>query len=148
MVSKAKAIKALEDIAQTIRTAVVAKAPRSAKGSGTRKPGNLKDKLYAYNTPQRILGAKRFPTSLIKTGKFNLKFSIEVSPPGAEYGKFWNKPTVSKTVKNGKTSNVPQSIDFVQKAFRESEVRKKIKELGPIIASIVGQEVMEDLRKP
>jgi len=140
MVSKSQAIRALEDVAKTIRTAVVAKAPR--------KTGNLKDKLYTYNTPQRILGPKKLPTSIVKTGRFNLKFSIEVSPPGAEYGKFWNKPTVSKTVRNGKTPNVPQSIDFVQKAFKEGEIRKKIKELGPIIASLVGQEIMEEFRKP
>lgn len=139
MVSKAKAIKALEEVAQSIRISVVALAPR--------KTGKLKDALYKYNTPQRILGSKTLPTSLTKTGKFNLKFTIEVAPPGAEYGKWWNDPTVSKTVKKGKTPNVPRSINFATKAMKEAAVRRKIKELGPILASIVAQEIMEDFRK-
>jgi hypothetical protein len=139
MVSKAKAIKALEDVAQSLRTSVVALAPR--------KTGKLKDALYRWNTPQRILGAKKLPNTLIKTGKFNLKLSIDVSPPGAEYGKWWNDPTVSRTVKSGKTKNVPRSINFVSKAMKEAAIKRKIKELGPILASIVGQEIMEDFRK-
>lgn len=139
MVTRGQAIKALEDIAQTIRTSVVAIAPR--------KTGNLKEQLFKYNTPQRILSGKKLPTSLTKTRKFNLQFTIEVSPPGAEYGKYWNDPTISKSVKNGKTSNVPRSINFVSKAMKEAAVRRKIKELGPIIASLVGQEIMEEFRK-
>lgn len=139
MVDKAKAIKALEDVAQSIRTSVVAIAPR--------KTGNLKEQLYKWNTPQRILGAKKIPGSLIKTGKFNLKFSIDVSPQGAEYGKYWNEPTLSRTVKNGKTKNIPRSINFAQKAMKEAIVRRKIKELGPILASLVGQELIAEFRK-
>lgn len=139
MVSKAKAINALEEVAQSIRVAATALAPR--------KTGRLKDAFYRYNTPQRILSSKKLPTSLIKTGKFNLKFTIDVSPPGAEYGKFWNDPTISRTVKNGKTPNVPRSINFVSKAMKEAAIKRKIKELGPIIASIVGQEIMEEFRK-
>lgn len=139
MVSKAQAIKALEEVAQSLRTSVVALAPR--------KTGNLKEQLYKWNTPQKIISAKKLPSTLIKTGKFNLKLSIDVSPPGAEYGKWWNDPTVSKTVKSGKTKNVPRSINFVSKAMKDAAVKRKIKELGPILASIVAQEIMEDFRK-
>jgi hypothetical protein len=31
--------------------------------------------------------------------------------------------------------------------MKEAAVRRKIKELGPIIASLVGQEIMEEFRK-
>jgi hypothetical protein len=48
---------------------------------------------------------------------------------------FWNDPTVSKTVRNGKTKNVPESINFADKAIN-----------SPIIDSLI-QDYMDEIGK-
>jgi len=147
MISVAQANKALTDVASLIRTLVVAKAPRAKKPHKWKgvvvRPGNLKDMLYKANTPELLLGSKRIPGQIIKTGKFNLKFSINVAPPGAEYGQYWNYPPVG----NRKLKTKPE-YNFASKALKDAAVKKKIKELGPMLASLVAQEIMQEMKKP
>jgi hypothetical protein len=109
----------LKDIAKQIAGLAVAKAPI--------KTGNLKKKLARANTPDKVLTENK------KTKSFS--FEIDYAPPGAEYGKFWNDPTVSKTVRNGKTKNVPDSINFANKAIN-----------SPIIDSLI-QDYMDEFSK-
>jgi hypothetical protein len=146
MTDKAQATKALMDVATTIRTLVVAKAPRAQKPhkwKGTLiQPGNLKAMLYKYNTPQKMLGGKTLPSELVKTGKFNLKFTIDIAPPGAEYGIYWNYPPGG----NRKLQEKPE-YNYGQKAMKDKAVKDKIKELGPILGSMVAQELMAEFRK-
>ena len=84
------------------------------------KTGNLRRKLDTFNRPAGMISSK------VENGKIQLKFMLDVAPPGAEYGKWWNDPTVSSTVRNGKTKNVPGSINFGQQAFNDPEVKAAI----------------------
>lgn len=107
----------LKDIAKQVGGLAVAKAPK--------KTGRLKKALARANTPNNVL--KEDP----KTKSFS--FEIDYAPPGAEYGQFWNDPTVSKTVRNGKTKNVPGAINFADKAIN-----------SPIIDSLI-QDYMDEI---
>jgi hypothetical protein len=106
--------KTLAQIANRIRDLAVLKAPK--------KTGNLKRKLADYNRP----------SGMIKESKNNssrtFEFELDVSPPGAEYGKFWNDPNVSETVRRGKTPNVPKSINFAQQALNDPQIQSMIDE--------------------
>lgn len=145
MVSVAQANKALTDVATLIQSLVVQKAPIAKKPHKWKgrvvQPGNLKEMLRKGNTPELLLGSKKIPGQLVKTGKFNLKFSINVAPPGAEYGEFWNYPPTG----NRKLKTRPE-YNFASKAIKDAAVRRKIKELGPILASLVAQEIMQELK--
>jgi hypothetical protein len=119
----------LAQISSKIKTLAVAKAPK--------KTGNLKRKLDTYNRPAGMIKEGKSPK-----GK-TIEFSLDVSPPGAEYGKYWNDPNVSETVRKGKTKNVPNSINFAQKAIDDSEVQRMINEY----VSKVGDEITNQLVK-
>ena len=117
----------LKDIAKQIGGLAVAKAPK--------KTGRLKRALAKANTPSNVL--RENP----KTKSFS--FEIDYAPPGAEYGMFWNDPTVSKTVRNGKTKNIPEAINFASKAIN-----------SPIVDSLlddymneIGKQVVEQISK-
>ena len=117
----------LKDIARQIGGLTVAKAPK--------KTGNLKRALARVNTPDKVLNQDP------STNSFS--FEIDYAPPGAEYGQWWNDPTVSKTVSKGKTKNIPDSINFANKAIN-----------SPIIDSMledymdeIGKQVVEQISK-
>lgn len=116
----------LDQIANTIRKKAVALAPK--------KTGNLKNKLEAYNRPAGMIKQKTSGKKMI-----SLSFTLDVSPPGAEYGKFWNDPNVSDSVRNGKTPNVPKSINFADKAMEDPQVQQMIdKVISDMTNNIVG----------
>lgn len=116
----------LDQIANTIRKKAVALAPK--------KTGNLKNKLETYNRPAGMIKQKVSGKKMV-----SLSFTIDVSPPGAEYGKFWNDPNVSDSVRNGKTPNVPKSINFADKALEDPEVKMMIdKVISDMTNQIVG----------
>jgi hypothetical protein len=123
----------LAQIANRIRDLAVLKAPK--------KTGNLKRKLADYNRP----------SGMIKQSKTNstrsFEFELDVSPPGAEYGKWWNDPTVSKTVRNGKTPNVPKSINFAQQAINDPQIQKMIDDYVSQIADEVANEVGKSIER-
>lgn len=117
----------LRDIAKQIGGLAVAKAPK--------KTGRLKRALAKANTPNDVLKENK------QTKSFS--FEIDYAPPGAEYGMFWNDPTVSKTVRNGKTKNIPEAINFASKAIN-----------SPIVDSLlddymneIGKQVVEQINK-
>lgn len=122
-------MKTLSDIAVKIKNLAVAKAPL--------KTGNLKRKLADYNRPAGMVKERK--TTKGKT----IEFTLDVSPPGAEYGKYWNDPDVSDSVRNGKTKNIPGSINFAQKAIDDIEVQKMIDEY----VNTIGEEIANQLKK-
>jgi len=119
----------LAQIANRIRDLAVIKAPK--------KTGNLKRKLADFNRP----------SGMIKESKINNKrtveFELDVSPPGAEYGKFWNDPNVSSTVRRGKTKNVPGSINFAEKAINDPQIQRLIDEYVNQIADEVAETIKQ-----
>jgi hypothetical protein len=104
----------LAQIATKVKDLASAKAPV--------KTGNLKRKIADFNRPSGMI--KESKTSTVKSATIEL----DVSPPGAEYGKFWNDPNVSKTVRKGKTKNVPKAINFAQKAYDDPKIEKMIEQ--------------------
>jgi len=92
-------IQKANSLADIISKRVSANAPRSSGPKG----GNLQKALLRANNLNTMLnvqkgGSKQIP---IKT----ITFTIDYAPDGAEYGMWWNDPTVSSTVRNGKTKN-------------------------------------------
>lgn len=98
----------LAQLSTTYKSLAVARAPR--------KTGNLKNKLEAYNRPSgmvKVLGPNKF------------ELVLDVAPPGADYGKWWNDPNVSYQVANQKTGN-DDKINFAKQALNSSELKKQI----------------------
>lgn len=123
----------LRDIAKQIGGLTVAKAPQSLKGSGRKRPGNLKRALARANTPDKILKVND------KTKSFS--FEVNYAPPGAEYGMWWNDPTVSNTVRDGKTPNVPDSINFAEKAIYSPIVDSMLNDYMDEIGKVVVEQI-------
>jgi hypothetical protein len=123
----------LKDIAKQIGGLAVAKAPI--------RTGRLKKALARANTPDKVLNENP------KTKSFS--FEINYAPPGAEYGEWWNEPTLSKTVKKGKTKNVPESINFAQKAIDspivDSLINDYMDEIGQMVVKQISKAV-DDLQ--
>ena len=128
--------KTLAQIANSIKGLAVAKAPK--------RTGNLKKQLDTYNRPSGMIRESKTPKSR------SFEFTLDVSPPGAEYGKYWNDPNVSSTVRNGKTKNVPGAINFADKAINDPSIDKMINEylqsIGEEIINQIGKAV-DDLDK-
>lgn len=120
----------LKDIAKQVGGLAVAKAPR--------RTGNLKRALARANTPDKVL--KQDP----KTKSFS--FEINYAPPGAEYGQFWNDPTVSKTVKNGKTKNIPDSINFADKAINSPIIDSLLEDYMDEIGALIVEDINKAVR--
>jgi len=98
----------LAQLSTTYKSLAVARAPR--------KTGKLKNQLEAYNRPSgmvRVLGPNKF------------ELVLDVAPPGAEYGKYWNDPNVSYQVANQTTGN-NDKINFAKQALNSPELRKQI----------------------
>jgi hypothetical protein len=115
----------LKDIAKQIGGLAVAKAPQ--------RSGNLKRALKRENTPDRILKENK------KTKSFS--FEVNYAPPGAEYGQWWNDPTVSKTVSSGKTKNIPDSINFAEQAIYSPIVDSMINDYMDEIGKMVVEQI-------
>jgi hypothetical protein len=119
----------LKDIAKQISGLAVAKAPK--------KTGNLKRKLASANKPANVLKEN------LNTKSFS--FEIDYAPPGAEYGMFWNDPTVSKTVRDGKTKNIPDAINFADKAINspivDSLLQDYMDEIGKQVVEQIGKAI-------
>jgi hypothetical protein len=119
--------KTLAQIANRIRDLAVLKAPK--------KTGNLKRKLADYNRPSGMIKQSKIG------GSRSFEFELDVSPPGAEYGRFWNDPNVSETVRKGKTPNVPKAINFAQQAVNDPIVQKMIDDLVSEITDEIAKDI-------
>jgi hypothetical protein len=96
----------LEQISIQIRDLATLKAPV--------KTGNLRNRIQQYNRPQR--------GGMIKETKSSFTIDLNYGPPGAEYGMWWNDPTLAKNIKNGKSKNIPDSINFANNALNSDIV--------------------------
>lgn len=106
-----KGSKELKQVANQVKNVALFFAPK--------KTGNLKRRLNQANKPSNMVKIRNGNT------KQTISISLNVSPDGAEYGKFWNRPNLSGTVAGGKTKNVPRSIDFGKQAMNDPSVKKE-----------------------
>jgi len=98
----------LAQLSTTYKNLAVARAPR--------KTGNLRNRLESYNRPSgmvKVLGPNKF------------ELVLDVAPPGADYGKWWNDPNVSYQVANQTTGN-DDKINFAKQALNSSELKRQI----------------------
>jgi hypothetical protein len=116
----------LAGIANAIKKTAVKLAPKDT--------GNLKRQLDTYNRPSGMV------KSTINGGVMSYSFELDVSPPGADYGKWWNDPTVSRTVK-GKPE-----VNFASRAINSPEVKQLIDKLVNETANNLADMVSKELK--
>ena len=137
MASYQDIVKKTKSLADVISKGVADKAPI--------KTGNLKRQLRKANTINTMLDTKGMNSK--EVGDENITISIDYAPTGAKYGMFWNDPTVSRTVRKGKTKNVPRAINFVDKALSDKKVDAAIDELIEILSDNIVAMIEEKLSK-
>ena len=120
----------LKNVAKQIRNEASALAPR--------KTGNLRNVLRSYNTPDRMV-------KFGKNGSAEITFYF--APPGATYGKYWNKPYGSG---NGTTATIkkryPQNFDYADKAYQDPTVKKAIANYVKALGQQIGLDLREAVR--
>lgn len=109
------------------------------------KTGRLKKALKKENNINTVFENTGGSSKTVPLQSF--EFSINYAPDGAPYGKYWNDPTLSKTVKNGKTKNIPESINFAEKAILTPEFQKGLDELLDLIGDTILENVVMDIDK-
>lgn len=142
----------LLEVAGKLGTLISQKAPVRAGPKG----GNLRRQLKSANTGRNLLGGRNSAQTEkqiaedLKSGTFTFEFEIDVAPPGAEYGQWWNAPTISKTVRKGKTKNIPDAINFAEKAYLDPQFQAMLNDymdtLGDKIANSISKAIDKELK--
>ena len=109
------------------------------------KTGRLKRALKKENNINTVFENTGDSSKNVPLQSF--EFSINYAPDGAPYGKYWNEPTLAKNIKNGKTKNIPQSINFAEKAILTPEFQKGLDELLDLIGDTILENVVMDIDK-
>jgi hypothetical protein len=107
------------------------------------KTGNLQRALLKANNLNTMLNVQKGTTKNIPIK--TITFTIDYAPDGAEYGMWWNDPTVSSTVKNGKTKNVPDKINFVENALNEPKVKKALNDIYDLLGDTFLAQLDDEL---
>jgi hypothetical protein len=106
------------------------------------RTGNLKRQIKRANNVNTVFESTRGTSKSVPIQSFS--FSIDYAPEGAEYGMYWNDPTVSYQVKNQKTGN-KDKINFVEQAIMTPEFQKGLDDLLDLIGETVAQNVADAL---
>lgn len=135
MATLADITKKSKSLADSISKRVASYAPK--------KTDNLRSALKRANNVNTMfeqLGgmSKNIPVK-------SLEFTYDYAPDGAEYGMWWNDPTVSYQVKNQKTGN-KDKINFAEKGLNDPQVLRKIDELADIIGESILFKIDEELK--
>ena len=130
-------IKKANSLADIISKRVAANAPK--------KTGNLREALLRANNLSTMLEVGRGGTKSIPLK--TITFTIDYAPDGAEYGMWWNDPTVSSTVRSGKTKNVPGKINFVENALSEPKVIKALDDIYSLLGDTILAGIEDELNK-
>jgi hypothetical protein len=107
------------------------------------KTGTLQRALLKANNLNTMLNVQKGTTKNIPIK--TITFTIDYAPDGAEYGMWWNDPTVSSTVKNGKTKNVPDKINFVETALNEPKVKKALNDIYDLLGDTFLAQLDDEL---
>jgi hypothetical protein len=129
---KIRGSKALNQVATQIKNIALFYAPI--------KTGNLKRKMNQANRPSNMIRIVNGST------KSNISVSLDIAPDGAEYGKYWNSPNVSRTVRDGKTRNVPRSIDYGKQALEDPRVKKEWADFFKEFANDYVKAIVKELK--
>jgi len=132
-------IKKANSLADIISKRVSANAPRRSGPKG----GNLQRALLRANTLDTMLNVQKGTTKQVPIK--SVTFTIDYAPDGAEYGMWWNEPTVSSTVRNGKTKNVPSKINFVENALAEPKVQKALDGIYDLLGDSILATIEDEL---
>ena len=107
------------------------------------KTGRLKNALIKSNTINTVFDSQGSNSKVIPIQSF--EFSINVAPDDAPYGQWWNDPTVAKNIRNGNTKNIPDAINFVDKAIYTPEFQKGLDELLDLIGETILINIVNEL---
>jgi hypothetical protein len=109
-----KKTQGLEQIAAQVKNVALFYAPK--------KTGNLKREINRFNRPKNMV-------SIVGSGtRSKIKIDLDVSPPGAEYGKwFQDPPRVVKRRKFKQTAIKRGNWQFGKKALKDKSVKNEIK---------------------
>lgn len=109
-----KQTKGLEQIAQQVKNVALFYAPKDT--------GNLKRQINIHNR------AKNMVKVISGKTRGQIKVDLDVSPPGAEYGKwFQDPPRVVKRRKFKQTAIKRGNWQFGKKALKDKSVKNEIK---------------------
>jgi hypothetical protein len=128
-------VKKSKTLADVISRSVANKAPR--------KTGNLQRALKKANNINTMFDAGS-ATSKNKIVE-SLTFTYNYAPDDAKYGMWWNEPTLARNIKNAKTKNVPEGINFADKGLNDPKVKAAIDELVDLIGDSVLTTITEEL---
>jgi len=124
--------KELNKVATQIKNIALFYAPK--------KTGNLKRKMNQANRPSNMIKI------LSGSSKVTVGISLDIAPDGAEYGKYWNSPNVSESVRKGKTKNVPRSIDYGKKAMEDPQTKKELNDFLKQFAADYTKFILKELK--
>lgn len=129
--NKSKIKLPLKNVAKTIRNVASKLAPRDT--------GNLRNTLRSYNTPDRMV-------KFDKSG--GAQITLYFAPPRATYGKYWNKPYgKGKGTTAVLKKRYPEHFDYAAKAYKDTSVKKAIKDYTKIVGQTIAEEIREAVRK-
>jgi hypothetical protein len=107
------------------------------------KTGRLKRALKKENNINTVFENTGGFSKIIPLQSF--EFSINYAPDGAPYGKFWNDPTVAKNIRDGDTKNIPDGINFANKAINTREFQRGLDELLDLIGETITTNIANEI---
>ncbi len=125
--------KALEQVAAKLKNVMIFLAPKDT--------GNLKRQLNRANKPKNIIKVIGTAT------KTKASITLIAAPPGARYGKYWNKPYgegngTTATIKN----RYPEHFDYKDRAKKDpsiqAEIKRLVKDISPKIAQSLAKQLV------
>ena len=118
---------------------------RSVASYAPRKTGNLQRALKRANNINTMFEVQGGASK--ETIVRSLVFTYNYAPDDAEYGMWWNEPTLAENIKNGNTKNIPQSINFADKGLNDPQVMSAIDELVSLIGDSVLERISNELKQ-
>lgn len=107
------------------------------------KTGRLRNAIIKANTINTVFDIQGGNSKVIPIQSF--QFTINYAPDDAPYGQWWNDPTVARNIKNGNTNNIPDAINFVDKAIYTPQFQRGLNELLDIIGETVATNIVDEI---
>jgi len=139
-------VASLKDIAKKVGDLTVAYAPIN-KDRQAPKRGNLKKKLKAANTFNKILNTNKEKPNIVQDVKYGVEFNINYAPPGAKYGKFVEEGHKTRKKPGGKGKAYVKPNPFAERAVNDPAVKKMIKDYTKELAAEVKKQILTEFRK-